>query len=300
MSDSWHSYPSIFALGHRGVANLFDGDVVVEEKVDGSQFSFGRFGDELRLRSKGKQMEIDAPEKMFNLAAETVKRLGPQLVDGWTYRGEYLQKPKHNTLKYSRVPAQNIIIFDINPDHEVYLSPEEKEVEAKRLGLEVVPLLTAENVKDMETFKALLARESCLGGATIEGVVVKNYTQFGRDKKALMGKFVSEAFKEVHRLEWKQSNPGRADILLSLIAAYKTEARWQKSVQQLREAGVIEDSPRDIGKLIVAAGADIEKECKAEIMEALFKWAWPQIKRGAIAGLPEWYKEQLLAKQFGE
>jgi len=44
--------------------------------------------------------------------------------------------------------------------------------------------------------------------------------------------------------------------------------------------------------------ADIEKECVDEIKEALFKWAWPQIRRASTAGLPEWYKERLLAMQF--
>ena len=43
METSWHSYPSIFALGHRALAELFLDPVVVEEKVDGSQFSFGLF-----------------------------------------------------------------------------------------------------------------------------------------------------------------------------------------------------------------------------------------------------------------
>lgn len=43
MGDSWHSYPSTFALGHRAIADLLLDPVLVEEKVDGSQFSFGVF-----------------------------------------------------------------------------------------------------------------------------------------------------------------------------------------------------------------------------------------------------------------
>ena len=54
----------------------------------------------------------------------------------------------------------------------------------------------------------------------------------------------------------------------------------------------------DIGKLIVEVGADIEKECAEEIAEVLFKWAWPQVRRGSTAGLAEWYKSELLEKQF--
>ena len=118
MSTSWHSYPKIWALGHRAVRELFDGDVFVEEKVDGSQFSFGVFNDELRCRSKGADINTQAPEKMFAKAVETAQRLGPDLLEGATYRGEYLQKPKHNTLAYDRVPEGNIIIFDINTAEE--------------------------------------------------------------------------------------------------------------------------------------------------------------------------------------
>lgn len=41
--ESWTSYPKIWNVGHAAVATMFDHPVLVEEKVDGSQFSFGRF-----------------------------------------------------------------------------------------------------------------------------------------------------------------------------------------------------------------------------------------------------------------
>jgi hypothetical protein len=40
---SWHSYPKLYAMGHRAIADLLLDDVIVQEKVDGSQFSFGLF-----------------------------------------------------------------------------------------------------------------------------------------------------------------------------------------------------------------------------------------------------------------
>ena len=46
---SWHSYGKIFNLGHKETEALFDGPVVVEEKIDGSQFSFGSINGELNL-----------------------------------------------------------------------------------------------------------------------------------------------------------------------------------------------------------------------------------------------------------
>ena len=235
METSWHTYPKIYALGHRAVNELFFEDVTIEEKVDGSQFSFGLFEDGIKARSKGKEIVIDAPEKMFSRAIDVIQTL--DLRKGWTYRGEYLQKPKHNALCYDRIPENHIIVFDINNGHESYLSYEEKAIEAQRIGLEVVPLIKHGKVDNAELIRELLGRESHLGGPSMEGVVVKNYQRFGFDKKVLMGKFVSEAFKEVHRKEWKGSNPKSKDIIQQIGDAHKTEARWLKAIQHLKEKG---------------------------------------------------------------
>lgn len=300
MFDSWHSYPSIFAIGHRALSELLLDPVLVEEKVDGSQFSFGLFDQEgervLRCRSKGAQLNIIAPEKMFIRAVEVAQSLDLRI--GWTYRAEYLLKPKHNSLAYDRTPEKHLMVFDINPGHEEYLSYDAKADECARLGLEIVPKVFEGVIENVEHFRSMIDRTSALGGQKVEGVVVKNYKRFGPDKKVLMGKFVSESFKEVHAAEWKASNPTRTDIVERLIDTLRTPARWNKAVQHLRERGQIEDSPRDIGLLIKEAQADVEKECMELIAEKLAEWAMPQIRRGVVRGLPEWYKDQLVARQF--
>jgi hypothetical protein len=264
-----------------------------------SQFSFGRFDGVLKCRSKGQELVIDAPEKMFAAGVQTVAEL--DLHDGWTYRGEYLQKPKHNTLVYSRVPVGHVIIFDINTEEATYLSYAEKEDEAGRIGLEVVPYFGGIDRIDLEVFKELLTRESILGGTTIEGVVLKplGYDIFGQDKKCIMGKYVSEAFKEKHKHEWKAGNPGGADIIQNLIVQLKTEARWRKAVQHLRDAGELENEYKDIGKLMKALNSDVLKEEECWIKEELFKWAWAKINRGVNSGFAEWYKLQLAEAQLG-
>ena len=561
MSDSWHSYPSIFALGHRALAELLLDPVIVEEKIDGSQFSFGMFErvavcDEppelvLQCRSKGAQLNIIAPEKMFIRAVDVVKEL--PLTPGWTYRAEYLLKPKHNALAYDRIPEKHLMVFDINTGHEEYMPYDQKAAECARLGLETVPLVYEGMLDTFADFRSMLDRVSALGGQKIEGVVVKNYcvtpdqrtltadlhwtpvgdlsvgddliaftessvgrkgqryftpskvthaarsqaevfevvlsdgttlratgnhpflirssgkveyvwrevrqlkgneqirrilptwntdnsyeagyvagifdgeghmihrqssldrgvveigfsqlpgvvadttlqyltqmgctwsqskpgnsstnkyyltggkwfaikflgsvrprrllekvridalgctrtiapkfltivcvrsigiaeivelettsgtyltegfgshnSRFGPDKKVLMGKFVSEAFKEVHGAEWKVANPSKTDIVDKLIDTLRTPARWNKAVQHLRERGEITDSPRDIGFLIKEVQADVEKECMDLIAQKLAEWALPQIRRGVVRGLPEHYKEDLLKRQFNQ
>ncbi len=299
MPDSWHSYPSIYNLGHHAVDGLFTEPVIIQEKVDGSQFSFGVFDGELRVRSKGAQLVTDAPERMFKAAVESVQAVALGLVDGYTYRAEFLSKPKHNSLKYDRIPRNHLVLFDVDAAEESPLDYEDVAIEADRLGFDVTPsFFEGIWTGGADELLALLKNDSLLGGTTVEGVVIKSFTMFGQDKKRLMGKFVSERFKEIHEREWKKSNPQGADVVQSLILSLRTEARWEKSVQHLREAGQIEDDVRDIGKLMSAVKEDTEKECEDEIKNALYKWAKDKILRGASAGLPEWYKRRLLAGQF--
>lgn len=305
MSDEHlHSYSSIFNVGHRAVIELLQGPVIIEEKVDGSQFSFGVFGAEreLQIRSKGSVIIPDAPPGLFSKAVEYVKSIQALLNQDWSYRGEVLAKPKHNVLAYERAPEHNVIIWDIDRGGQNYLQPSEKAEEAKRIGLECVPLLGVGEIVNPAALRSYLDRTSILGGQNIEGVVIKpkDYDKFGTDKKLLIAKLVSEDFKEVHRAEWKMEHgeKGGRDILGILGAQYATPARWSKAVIHLKEKGLIEGTPRDIGKLVNEVCLDVEKECKQEIMEQLYAWAWPQLKRALVRNLPEWYKEQLMKEAF--
>lgn len=293
-----HSYPSIYNLGHKAIATILDGNVFVEEKVDGSQFSFGNIDGELCCRSKGKQIIIDAPEKLFSKAVDTARLVFPMLKPGWVYRAEYVSKPKHNTIAYGRVPKDFLVIFDICPALETYLGPEEKRVEADRIGLESVPFFFAGKISSIDMFKDLLRTDSFLGNTKVEGIVIKRYDMFLADKKVAMAKYVSEEFKEKHGAAWKLSNPTKLDIIQSLILELKTEARWTKAIQHLKEAGELEDSPRDIGKLIKEIPVDILKEEEEHIKDILFKYAWKQIQRAVVSGFPEFYKEHLAKKAF--
>lgn len=293
------SYSTIYALGHRAIIDILSGPVVVEEKLDGSQFSMTRNeSDELSCRSKGQDLVIDAPEKMFNQAIGTALIL--PLHPGWIYRCEYFQKPKHNTLAYSRIPKWHLALYDVETAPQCYLSPSEKAAEAARLGIECVPVFYEGILSDPTILSSLMDRESILGGQKIEGVVIKNYAMFTADKKVAMAKMVCESFKEKNAANWKSENPTRQDVVQLIIAALKTDARWNKAIQHLRERGQITDSPKDIGLLIKEAQEDIRKEEAEWIASELLKHAMPQIMRGVVAGLPEWYKSKLAKLAFNQ
>jgi hypothetical protein len=291
------SYPSIYAIGHRYLNELLSGPVVVEEKVDGSQFSMCRLPcGLLQVRSKGQEIHLGAVPQLFNHAVSTAQTL--DLHPGWVYRGEYLQKPKHNTLTYSRTPAKHVILFDVMTGPEVYLTPQEKRVEATRLDLDVVPTFFEGELHGLMEDRRpnatdFLAHDSILGGCKVEGFVVKNYNRFGIDKKILIGKFVSQEFKERHGGEWKKANPGTQDVVQNLIVQLRTEARWRKQIQHLRDAGTLTDTPQDIGPLMRELATDLLKEETDFIRDTLFNHFIKQIQRGVAGGFPEFYKKEI-------
>lgn len=291
-----NSYPSVYQVGHKAIAGLFNDDVVVQEKIDGSQFSFSVIDGELQARSKGKQLILDAPEPMFKRAVEVIREIEPLLVPGYVYRCEYLEKPKHNTIAYARIPKNHLVLFDVMFGLEAYLAPQLVAGEARALGLEEVPVLFTGRVESQAMFEAMLESESVLGGSKVEGVVVKNYSLFTQEKKMAIGKYVRESFKEEHKQSWKEGK----DIVQQIVNHYKTDARWQKAIQHLRDSGELEGSPRDIGKLMLEVPADILKEHEQEIKDRLFEFHWLQIRRALTAGLPEWYKAELMKVAFEE
>ena len=241
---------------------------------------------------------------LFYPVIQHVLSIEKALPNGFVFFGETLKKPQHNTLAYERIPKNHFALFAISEygtskflDNYAQLTNWAHDI----LDTDVVPLIYQGEVKSYDFIKELMDNDSVLGGAKMEGVVVKNYNQpfllGGQPIPVMAGKYVSEEFKEVHRSGWSKENtgPGRWQTFKD---GYRTEARWQKAVQHLREAGVLEGSPRDIGKLIPEIQRDITEEEKEVIKNFLWREFGSDVLRTAIRGFPEWYKNQLLENAF--
>lgn len=292
------SMGSIYHITHKAVEDIYKNPVEITEKVDGSYFSFALIDGELQMRSKGQELISGSPSsKMFEDGIRQVEARKTMLIPGWIYRGEYLMKPKHNTLAYDHLPLGNVVLFDIEMSLGSHAMALIRRDEAHRIGFTPVPVLY-EGMSNLEHTKSLMENISILGGQKIEGVVVKNFFKHV-DGHAMMGKLVSEQFKEVHTKEWKKENPTKKDIVETLIDSYRVPARWRKAIQHLTERGEITNSPKDIGPLLKEISEDIRKEEEDAIKEALFKLAWPQISRGVGRGFPDWYKKELIGDNEG-
>lgn len=298
------AFPKIFAIGQDYINRIFDDPVEITEKVDGSQFAFGMIGGSLLMRSKGKQMWLDAHEKMFSAAVEYVQSIQGSLVDGYIYYCEYLRQPKHNSLTYDGIPKNHLALFGVMsyPGESFISQHAELRSWADRIGINVVPLLYHGKVNSPEMLRELIEQPSYLGGPNMEGCVVKNYHQSfllgGQPIRLMAGKFVSEKFKEVHKTGWKQENTNKGKWETFKLG-FRSEARWEKAVQHLRDNGELQNEPRDIGLLMKHIASDITEEEQETIKEFLWKHFGKEVIRVAQSGFPEWYKNKLMESSFG-
>lgn len=293
-SDKIGSYPSVVRLGSREVEGIFTDEVIVQEKIDGSQFSFGIDKDgNLKMRSKNAEISSENHQGMFAKAVEWCEANKDKFNPWFTYRGEYLQSPKHNIMRYERVPKGNIIIFDITFGDDVWLEYDSMVEEADRIGLECVPKYAKGNITKqfVEANKdEWLSRESVLGG-NVEGFVIKNYAVLTPSNTASMAKVVRENFQEIGEMNRRAKSSGESFEWFD--DKYVTEARWNKAYQHLKEQGLIQGDMSDVGRLIKEVNVDVLKECTEDIKADLFKIYWKRLAKRLSNGLAEWYGDKL-------
>lgn len=297
------SYPKILQLGALRTEKIFEGKVVIQEKIDGSQFRFGINEDgELVLGSRRRKIG-DKPDKMFNKGVEYVKSLNLKLQYKNTYfYAEYLNRPKHNTLKYERTPKNNLVLLDVSVQGK-WQDISQLGAWAEFLDIELIPILYFGLTKHWhgdktDIIKKYLEKESFLGGETIEGVVIKNYNEtveLGGKVFPLFCKYTSDKFKERNMGSGKVKDRWTIE---KYTETFKTDARWIKAIHRLRDEGKLENSPKDIGMLIREIIADIKEEelenIKKELEHKVLGKLIRRIMITATKGFADFYKEYLL------
>lgn len=293
-------YQKIFSIGDPLLSNLFDGEVFVEEKVDGSQFRViinaqgtARYGSKTVDYSDER-----APDKMFVAAiAQAEKHLSGLDLKNAFLVFEYLEKPQQNSLSYGRVPKDNLVLLDAMVENK-WLKPEEKKALADKVGFECIPLIFKGTISSVKDVESLLEKESFLGNAKIEGIVVKNYGQYHKAPFMLgapvFGKYVREEFKELNRETW---GVGKS-LEEKIMEHFPLEPRWQKVVQHARESGELKNGVKDIGKLIQLVEEDFSQEAQPLVKELLWKEFSHALKSMSRRGFPEWFKKKLLEESM--
>lgn len=290
-----NAFPKIWALGSKYAQGIFDTQVEITEKLDGSQFGFSKPGAELIVRSKGAVIDLQDPAKLFLPAVDHVKTVEEILHPHYAYYGEAICKNKHNTLAYNRTPKNFIALFAIyDLLHHEWLEYDAMLEEAGRIAVDCVPLLFSGDA-DGELVRRLIGQDSYLGGCKAEGVVVKAFKDIqiaGVMYPIHSAKYVTEEFKEKHSNN-AEFRSGKSNTL-EFFEQYNTTARFTKMVQKLKESGEYQGEPKEIGRLMKMLSQDLEEECKEEVKDALWSMFRKEFLGAASKGFPEWYKRSLL------
>lgn len=293
------SYGKILTLGATYTENALVGEVIIQEKIDGSQFRWGVDEDRnIVIASRNRPIISEAPPQMFALGVEHILRIKKKLEKlppNTFFYGEYLSKPKHNTLKYERVPMNHIVLFDVISGAE-YLDGDALAEIAFDLEVDIVPEFYRGET-EVDKLKKFHKKESYLGGTKVEGIVIKNYTQkliLGGGVYPLFTKYVRDEYRELH-----QKNPMHKTPKIAIdmwCKGFQNENRWKKCFQYCRDAGDLVDELKDIGTITKRIMVDIDEEETENIKNFLYGRYIKTIKTYATRGFAEWYKDLLLER----
>jgi hypothetical protein len=260
----------------------------ITEKIDGSQISWRKKNGELSIYSKNYQIypSLKPVQKTFKPAVTYLLSICDKIAVGYIYYGETLATPRHNVIRYSRIPNNNLVLWAVNDlPLNKWLNQFELKHEAKSLSIEyLIPLNTEEDP----------VNESCLGGV-IEGVVYSYLINNSRD--IIKFKKVNEAFYEIRQQSKENKNllrGAQTDTWGEFKNRFKTEARWNKAIQHLRDQGVLENKESDIGLLCKETMCDILLEEEKTIQDFFNKTFRKELLKHAITGLADYYKNYLI------
>ena len=285
------SFPKIYRVDAPEVDGILTSPVEITEKMDGSQFGFGIIDGELVMRSKSAILNPANPQNLFAGAVQTVLSVKDKLVPGWFYYGESIQSKRHNKLCYDVVPKGHVCLFGVKkPDFTFIDDWRTLQEIATDLGMDVAPLIYSGILNMDELLKLVDETKSAYGAPYMEGVVVKNYALRGNHSPIMVGKLVKDEFKEVKR---ERKPKGTGDTIetkiLSLFRCYATEARWDKAIQHLREAGQLKGDNSDIKYLIQEIQKDTLEEELVNLKNEVWSLVQKDFTRELVRGFAEYY-----------
>jgi len=175
------------------------GPFLVQEKIDGSQLSVWKDPDGgLHMRSKNRMVPRDNAG-MFQEAWDALDVYGPELDPFYVYRGEYLQKRRHNCIEYDEVPPHHFVLWDVEAAAggwgSVFDQAETLLDEAERLGLQPTATMWAWAFEDAQRLGESFLDRSLLGGQS-EGYVIKRYDLTDHNGKLAAVKCVSPEYHQ--------------------------------------------------------------------------------------------------------
>lgn len=193
-------YLNIFRLRDDDLPDFHVGDhIIVEEKVDGANFSFRYDAEKDQICSFSRRVELHPKNTLFGAWEWSQKldkkKIAEVLGNNLIMFAEWLAP---HTVKYPDKKYFNAYCFDImNAETEQYLPQEQVKKVVQDLGLSYVPIFYDGPFTSWEALASLVGRTE-LGGEYGEGIVIKNMTRLNDPDENFQFyvKIVGEAFKE--------------------------------------------------------------------------------------------------------
>ena len=193
-------YLNIFRLRDDDLPDFHVGDhIIVEEKIDGANFSFRYDAEKDQICSFSRRVELHPKNTLFGAWEWSQKldkkKIAEVLGNNLIMFAEWLAP---HTVKYPDEKYFNAYCFDImNAETEQYLPQEQVNKVVQDLGLSYVPVFYDGPFTSWEALASLVGRTE-LGGEYGEGIVIKNMTRLNDPDENFQFyvKIVGEAFKE--------------------------------------------------------------------------------------------------------
>ncbi|UNA01647.1 putative RNA ligase [Bacillus phage vB_BcgM] len=298
-------YTKVIRYGKSGTQGLLNpGDeIVIYEKVDGSNASFAQDTGLEKVRRFSRKLELTEEWGLNGFVEWTIDSIdGQALLPDVLYFGEWTAPHK---VRYAEEFTRTFFLFDLyDTKTKKYLPYGNVEEEAKRLGLKLAPVLYEGEFISFEHLMSFVGQTK-LGGnvggqAGGEGIVVKKVN----DKDQVFLKLVDEAFLEVHNSTGSRQkapkDPNKASAERAFVAATVTEARVDKILYKLSDEGVLPDVLviQDMGDILKAAGnvvyEDIMEEEASELLPD--EYEKKEVRRAVGGVLPQIVKQVLKSR----
>ena len=250
-------YDSIPRYGKQGTRDILGTEVVVMEKLDGANASFGIIDGELKMFSRNQELNEHSTLRGFydwvKLNVDTSK-----LIINTIYFGEWLVP---HSVQYKKEAQHKFYLFDIyHSDVNEYLSSKIVQSQAKFIGLETPRVLFEGELQDVSELQQYVGLSELTEiPNTGEGIVAKDY------EGQQFVKIVSDKFKETKSI--KQPSLDRTDIG-TLIDSVLTPQRVEKLIHKKIDLGLLptELDITDTGNVLKALSSDVVNDIFEEEM----------------------------------
>jgi len=228
-SDYFPKYPKIHGIGHVECDGLFDGEVIIQEKYDGSNVRWMVEDGNLIVGSRNIDM-LENPkmfkEKPWSNLVEYLQDRIDLIAEGFVYYGEFIGSINKLRIDYETVI--DVVLFDVlDKTSGKFLDYDSVFIIAAQTGFNLVKTYDIQDWK--ECLEDVKSRKR-------EGIVIKNYDN------QIFGKQVLDEFREISRIKKVKSKNEKYGQEESFVESFLTYPRISKMIELGMENGLSLDN----------------------------------------------------------